>query len=148
MILNYLMTDGDGYDVIAEKCYRWRSDGIRNVADAIDEILERGGLIGLKPRSGLHVVGNMYNPNKGFEGEIWVSAPIVSIEAQDDLVYVITSSGSKYYLFYPFDFSLKNDSDESDDLGDSRDSNDGILEPTTEEVFMDPIGYLNYLSIQ
>ena len=52
------------------------------------------------------------------------------------------------FLFYPFDFSLKNDSDESDDLGDSRDSNDGILEPTTEEVFMDPIGYLNYFSIQ
>ncbi len=149
MILNYLMTDSDGYNAIAKSCYRWRSDATRNVADVIGEILEGGGLIGLKPRNGLHVFGNMYNPDKGFEGEIWVSAPIVSVEVQDDLTYVITSSGSKYYLFYPF--SSKEDSDDSDDLGDlpdSCDSHDDVPEPTTEEVFMDPIGYLNYLSAQ
>lgn len=151
MILNYLMTDSDGYNVIAKNCYRWRSDATRNVADVIGEILAGDGLIGLKPRKGLHVFGNMYNPDKGFEGEIWVSAPIVSVEVQDDLTYVITSSGSKYYLFYPFGFSSKEDSDDSDDLGDLPDScdlHDDVPEPTTEEVFKDPIGYLNYLSAQ
>ena len=138
MLVNYLSTDIDGFGVISDLCYRWREKGIREVADVVDELMHEGVLIGTKPRKGLHMFGNMYNPNNGNFGDVWITAKVVDIMTDvDGTTRVETSSGSEYYLLKPFAFSKALREQVSDPEKP---------EPSVDEVFKDPLRFLESLS--
>ena len=95
---HYLTTDEIGYQLIARKCSGWKQMGHRDMTSIIWEILMYGGLIGIEPRPGVHVLGNMNNPEIGLSGDIWVTAEVVECGES----YILTSSGSEYRLLRPF----------------------------------------------
>lgn len=140
MLLDYVVVDAAGYAFAASRCNQWKDSGVNDVSDIINELFASGVTVGRIPRSGLFVLGNMYNPSLGIDGFLWVTGEIVDVLCgEGGEMVVLTLSGSKYRLVRPLAISV------ASGTPSVRTKEVSVPTPTTDEVFVDPAGFYDIL---
>jgi len=106
---NYLSVDQKGFELIAKRCNDWSKDEVEDPAEVFGEIIKAGGCLKGGAIAGWYLFGNMYNPEYGLSGAVWVTSKVVDLgKDMNGHLWAETSSGSRYLL-------LDEHSSESDD---------------------------------
>ena len=146
IIDNYKVVDKSAYKYIAKHCDKWLEKGVDDSSQVIEKIIKAGGsFIESEPCPGLFIFGNMYNPELGINGALWVTGTIAEVQSQPNGVFeVTTGSGSKYFLFN-FEPAKNPDPVVNNDDAVVLPATDATMVVDPDEVFKDPLKYYELL---
>lgn len=106
LLLNYLVVDEVAAYYAKQRFRKWHNEGIKDVHDIIDELIEPGGgMVGKKLRPGVYVLGNLYDPKLKVSGDIWVSK-ILKLIIDENGGYLAKTASGTYRLLSPAEYSI------------------------------------------
>ncbi|MBQ1298422.1 hypothetical protein IIY24_01090 [Candidatus Saccharibacteria bacterium] len=105
----YFSVDRAGFDFVADHCNEWACEGGIDL-DEVVRMLKAEGVEMIEGVSGgRFLVGVMYNPDLGVNGEVWVTSMITGIsllanldDTRSSKLFARTNSGSEYLLLDPY----------------------------------------------